>query len=107
MNSHLCVTESGADSGLGSEFSSRSSSASVGQSKRRSLKQTRSLGLDLEDVAESNDLPKKHQSQPNLCTSHKSEPGHKESLLHDQVLSKLTSKVSTWHVISQYRINFQ
>ena len=101
MNSHLCVTESGADSGLGSEFSSRSSSESVGQSKRRSLKQTRSLGLDLEDVAESNDLPKKHQSQPNLhSTSHKSEPGHKESLL---VLSKLTSKVSTWHVISQYR----
>ena len=100
--------ESGADSGLGSEFSSRSSSESVGQSKRRSLKQTRSLGLDLEDVAESNGLPKKHQSQPNLhSTSHKSEPGHKESLLHDQVLSKLTSKVSTWHVISQYRNNFQ
>ena len=103
MNSHLRVTESVADSGLGSELSSRSNSASasVGQIKKRSLKQTWSLGHVLdEDVAEPNDLAKKHQSQPNLhITSHKSDPGHKESLLHDQVLSKLTSKVSTCPMI--------
>ena len=101
MNSHLCVTESVADSGLGSELSSRSNSASasVGQIKKRSLKQTWSLGHVL-DEAEPNDLAKKHQSQPNLhITPHKSDPGHKESLLHDQVLSKLTSKVSTCPII--------
>ena len=102
MNSHLCVTDSVADSGLGSEFSSRSSSASVGQGKKRPLKQTWSLGLVLDEgVDEPNDLSKKHQSQPNLySTSYKSEPGHKESLLHgQQVLSKL-NKVSTHSIIS-------
>ena len=99
MNSHLCVTESGADSGLGSGCSSRSSSASVGQGKKRYLKQTWSLGLELDEgVADLNDVSK---SQPNLhSVSHKAEQGHKEGLLHDQVFSKLTSKVSTCHVIS-------
>ena len=83
---------------MGSELSSRSGSESVGQRKKR-LKQTRSLGLDLDEgIDEQDDVNKTHQSQPNLhITSHKSDPGHKESLLHgQQILSKL-SKVSTCH----------
>ena len=103
IHSHLCVTGSVADSGLGSELNSRTSSESVGPGKKRSIEKTRSLGVVLdEDVAEPNDLSKKHQSQPNLySTSYKSEPGHKESLLPgQQVLSKLSNKVSTHSIIS-------
>ena len=100
-NSHLCCTESGTDSGLGSEFSSRSSSESWHVKKdMASLKQTHSLRL--EAASQQKDWSIKHRSQPNLLhsTLHKAEPGHKEGLLHDQVFSKLTSKVSTCYIIS-------
>ena len=93
VNSTLCFTELGADSGLGSALSSRcQSSESVFLVKKHSLKRTRSHGLDLDT-----EPSVEHHSQPNLQnTSHEAGPGHKENLLHDQVLSKLTSiQVST------------
>lgn len=108
VNYHLCFTESGTDSGLGSEFSSRSSSESTHVKKYlTSLKQTHSLRLEVS--SQPKDLSIKHQSQPNLLhsTSHTVDPGHEEGLLHDQVFSKLTSKVSTCHNISHYRSNIQ
>ena len=99
---HLCFTESGTDSGLGSEFSSRSSSESLPVKKVMvSVKQTHSLRL--EAASQQKDWCIKHRSQPNLLhsMSHKAEPGHKEGyMLHDQVFSKLTSKVSTCYIIS-------
>ena len=100
LNSPLCFTESCADSGLGSALSSRChSSESVDLVNKHSLKRTRSLGLNLEEIVTEPSI--EHHSQPNLQDmSHEIGPGHEEDFLHNQVFSNLTSiKVSTHHSI--------
>ena len=54
---------------------------------------------DDDQSSHANILPSFHSQAVTALASYGSDPGHKESLLHDQVLSKLTSKVSTCPIV--------